>query len=108
MSDPQFWDNQERARETIEEANKIKAWVEPFKTVSARVVELVELAELLQAEPDEELEGEWSRELVTVTRLVEDLEFRTMLQGEDDHRDAILTVHPGAGRPQRRSARGGC
>ncbi len=55
------------------------------------------MAELLELDPDEELEGEWSRELEEVTGLLEELEFRTMLQGEDDHRNAILTVHPGAG-----------
>ena len=28
---------------------------------------------------------------------IEDLELRNMLQGPDDHRDALLTIHPGAG-----------
>ena len=32
-----------------------------------------------------------------MTRLLEELELRTMLQGDDDHRDAIVTIHPGAG-----------
>jgi peptide chain release factor 2 len=48
-------------------------------------------------EPDEELEAELVRELRAVEAILEDLELRTMLQGEDDIRDAILTVPPGAG-----------
>jgi peptide chain release factor 2 len=97
MASPTFWDNQDTARNTIEESNKLKAWVEPWKAVDDQARELAEMAELLAVEPDEELEADWVKELEKADRLVEDLEFRTMLQGDDDHRNAILTVHPGAG-----------
>ena len=97
MASPTLWDNQEDARTKIDEANKLKLWVEPWKTVAKRARDLAEMAELLEAEPDEELDEEWRQELEAVTKLLEELEFRTMLQGEDDHRNAILTVHPGAG-----------
>jgi len=97
MASPTFWDNQETARTTIEEANKLKAWVEPWKAVDGKANDLAEMAELLELEPDDELEADWQRELDEVVRLLDDLEFQTMLQGEDDHRNAILTIHPGAG-----------
>jgi len=97
MASPSFWDHQENARNTIEEANKLKQWVEPWRSLAKEARELQEMAELLQEESDEDLETEWLRELDELTRHLEDLEFRTMLQGDDDHRDAILTIHPGAG-----------
>ncbi len=97
MASPTFWDNQDNARSTIEKANKLKAWVEPWKAVADQADELAEMAELLEVEPDDELETEWVQELKRVNGLVEELEFQTMLQGDDDHRNAILTVHPGAG-----------
>jgi peptide chain release factor 2 len=97
MASPGFWDNQEKARRFIEEANAIKAWVEPWRALSARTSELREMGELLEADPDEAMEAELGNELQSVVLEAEALEFRTMLQGEDDHRDAILTVHPGAG-----------
>jgi peptide chain release factor 2 len=97
MSAPTFWDNQERARGTMHEASELKGWLDPWNALSKRAGELDELGELLRAEPDEQLEREWSLELEVVGGLLEELELRTMLQGEDDHRDAILTVHPGAG-----------
>jgi peptide chain release factor 2 len=97
MASPTFWDHQETARTTIDEANRLKAWVEPWKAVHSQARDLAEMAELLEIEPDEEMEGDWTRELQAMTRLLEDLEFQTMLQGDDDHRNAILTVHPGAG-----------
>ena len=97
MASPAFWDNQEKARGIIDEANKLKSWVEPWKAVSRQATELAEMAELLELEPDADLEEGWAKELRSVTRSLEELEVQTMLQGDDDHRNAILTVHPGAG-----------
>lgn len=97
MAEPGFWDHPDRARTTIDEANRLKGWIEPWTKAHGKVETLKELAELLEMEPDADLEGEWGRELEAVERILEDLELRTMLQGEDDVRDAILTVQPGAG-----------
>ena len=97
MASPSFWDNQDAAKATIDEANKLKGWVEPWQALAKRTRELREMAELLELEPDEELEAEWEGELEGVRGSLEVLELQTMLQGEEDHRDAILTVHPGAG-----------
>src|SRR5690606_2489324 len=59
--------------------------------------ELSELAELLEAEPDEAMEAEWRAELDRYVQDAEKLEVRAMLSGPDDRRDALLTIHPGAG-----------
>jgi len=97
MAQPGFWDNPDAARTTIEEANRLKGWIEPWHEADGKSTSLSELAELLEMEPDEEMEAEVLRELRGLERRVDALELRTMLQGEDDHRDAILTVQPGAG-----------
>jgi len=97
MAEPGFWDNQEKARETIGEANRIKAWVEPWTELRRRADDLGAMAELLEEESDAELLAEWERGLEALAAGVESLELKTMLQGEDDHREAIVTIHPGAG-----------
>ncbi len=97
MVDPSFWDSPEAARGTIDEANRLKAWVEPWKALDAKGTELTELQELLSEDPDEELAAEWAREIPRLEAEIEALELRTMLRGDDDHRDAILTLNPGAG-----------
>ncbi|MFO8172960.1 MAG: peptide chain release factor 2 [Longimicrobiales bacterium] len=97
MTEPGFWENQERAREIIDEANVLKGWVEPWKELSQRTSDLKEMAELLEMEEEESLEVEWAEEMDKLLELADDLELKTMLQGEDDQRDAILTMHPGAG-----------
>lgn len=97
MAEPGFWDHPDRARTTIDEANTLKGWIEPWKKAAAAAVTLREMADLLAVERDEELEEDWRRELEDTEALLADLELKTMLQGEDDSRDAILTVQPGAG-----------
>ncbi len=97
MAEAGFWDDQERARNVIQEANQLKGWTEPFAALEKKAADLGELAELLEVEEDEELEAEWGRELDALERGIEELELKSMLRGEDDHRNAIVTIHPGAG-----------
>jgi peptide chain release factor 2 len=97
MAEPDFWNDAERARGVIAEANELKAWTAPWADLTARVGDLSELAELLEMEDDESLRADWAREVAAVGTALEKLELRNMLRGPDDHRDAILTFHPGAG-----------
>jgi peptide chain release factor 2 len=97
MGDPAFWNDAEKAREVIAEANEVKAWTEPWTRLTGKVQDLTELGELLAVEEDAELAEEWEREVEAVGTGLEDLELRNMLQGPDDQRDALLTIHPGAG-----------
>ncbi len=41
--------------------------------------------------------SEWAGEVEALAREVRDLEVRNMLRSPDAHRDALLTIHPGAG-----------
>jgi peptide chain release factor 2 len=97
MAAPGFWDAPEAARQIIADANQLKAWVEPWAALERKATDLAELAELLDNEPDPELEREWRLELDRLQQDTERLEVRTMLSGADDGRSALLTIHPGAG-----------
>ncbi|CAN5231107.1 peptide chain release factor 2 [soil metagenome] len=97
MADPGFWDDAESARAVIAEANGLKAWTDPWVSLTGRTDELAELADLLDDDPDPAFAEEWTGELEAVGREVENLELRNMLQGPDDSRDALVTIHPGAG-----------
>ena len=92
-----FWDRPEKARAVIQKANGLKQWVEPWTELSAKVADLKEFADLLAAEPDPELDADWGRELERIEKSMDALELRTMLQGEEDAKDAIVTIQPGAG-----------
>jgi peptide chain release factor 2 len=97
MSAPEFWNDQGQAREVIDEANRIKGWVEPWNDLFERAENLDTTVELLELEDDPDLAAELEAGLEELRSGLEALELRTMLQGEDDHREAIVTIHPGAG-----------
>jgi peptide chain release factor 2 len=97
MTEPGFWDNSQRARTVMAEATELKGWVEPWEGACSRAAELAELAELLEMEPDPELTSECIREFEALEGELERIELRNMLRGPDDSRDALLTIHSGAG-----------
>jgi peptide chain release factor 2 len=97
MARPGFWDRQEEARRIIGRSQVLKSWTEPFSAIAERIAELEEIAELLADADDAELEDEFGRGTQAVGRELDVLELKNMLQGADSERDALLTVHPGAG-----------
>ncbi len=97
MSAPGFWNDSEQARATVEETRQLKRWTEPYSDLSTRTAEAVELCELLEDDPDAELEQGLAAEALKLIQELEHLELQTMLQGPDDSRSALLTIHPGAG-----------
>ena len=99
MGEPGFWDAPEAAQKTIEEANRLRRWVEPWRALGKRIGELEELEALVSEEQGAatDFEGELEGEASVAAAELEALELRSMLQGEDDARNALLTIHPGAG-----------
>jgi peptide chain release factor 2 len=81
------------------EVNELKGWIEPWEAASAKARELTELAELMDAddESDPELGAEIAAEAEALERDIGQLELKSMLRGKDDFRDALVTIHPGAG-----------
>ena len=80
MAATHFWDDQEVARDTIEESNRLKAWVRPLNEVSSAVDDLSALVELLLTEEDPDLDKELGVGLKALAAGVESMELRTMLQ----------------------------
>jgi len=97
MAEPGFWDQPERTRQAVEDVRTLKRWIEPFDDLSQRLTDASELAHLVAADPDPEIAAGLTQEIDRAQRDLQALELRTMLQGPDDQRSALLTVHPGAG-----------
>jgi peptide chain release factor 2 len=99
MADAGLWADAERARQVVEEVKGLKRWVEPYQALRKRLDEARELAALADAEPqvDLELQRQLEQEAEGIAAQLEALELQNMLQGPDDARDALLTIHPGAG-----------
>jgi len=97
MAGSGFWDNPEKAREVVEEVRRLRRWVEPFTELSRRLADARELADLLAQDPDADLEQGLAEEAQRIDEGIARLELQGMLQGADDQRDALVTIHPGAG-----------
>lgn len=97
MAAPGFWNDSERARAVVEEIRQLKRWTEPVAELTRRTKDALELAELNSESPDPELAQGLVEETAKLRRGIEEIELENMLQGPDDERDALLTIHPGAG-----------
>jgi peptide chain release factor 2 len=97
MAAPGFWDQPERARQAVEELRQAKRWTEPYQDLRRRATDAVELAHLIATDPDPDLEQSLGQEVDALLEAVQRLELQNMLQGPDDRRWALLTIHPGAG-----------
>jgi peptide chain release factor 2 len=97
MAEPGFWDDANAARDVITESKGLKQWVEPYDGLESKWQELEDLGRLLEDDPDEALEAEWKGEVAKLRDEIDRFEVRALLSGPDDLRDAMLTIHPGAG-----------
>jgi len=97
MAAPGFWSDQERARGVVDDVRTLKRWTDPFAELRRRTDDALELAALAAEEPDDDLGPQLDEEAAIIEAGLSQLELHTMLQGRDDHRDALLTVHAGAG-----------
>jgi peptide chain release factor 2 len=97
QSDAAFWANSDRARTVVQEIKQLKGWVTPAEDITSRVADARALAEMLDSEPDAGMAAELEAEAARLEQAVGAFQLRTMLRGPDDARDALLTIHPGAG-----------
>jgi len=97
MSEPGFWDHQERAQQVVKQVRDLRGWIEPFDALAQRVQGAVELRDLLDMEPDAGMVAELGREIDAIEEELAAYELRSLMQGPDDFRDAQLEISAGAG-----------
>jgi len=106
MAEGGVWADPEKARVVVQEVKELKRWVEPYHAVRKRLEDARALFDLTAAEAAEDharlvaevLKGRsLEDEADAIAAQLEALELQNMLQGPDDARDALLTIHPGAG-----------
>ena len=94
---PEFWDNAEKAQETLKEQARIRDSIEAWEKLSLELEDVEVLEELSSEEQDEDAYREATEKLTELTTKVEDLEFKRILGGPDDSRNAIVSINAGAG-----------
>ncbi len=97
MEEPDFWDNPEKSNNYMKELKGLKADIEDFKKLEKDKTDAEEFIEMAYEENDESLIPEIGQLVDNFEALFEKLQMETLLSGEYDKCNAILTLHAGAG-----------
>ncbi len=98
MSEPDFWNNKERAQQQVEEVSVLRNKVNPLLQLERQVDDLEVLIELSEAEEDQvKAAEEVEKEHAALIKNLEQFELRMLLSGPNDRYPAFLSISSGAG-----------
>jgi peptide chain release factor 2 len=94
-ADPNLWSNPQKSQTVMREKKRLEDVLSTETDLVRRGNDISTYFEL--AKEGEKVDAELRREIDALRQLVERLETETLLSGENDARNAIVTIHPGAG-----------
>ncbi|MBZ5598175.1 MAG: peptide chain release factor 2 [Acidobacteriia bacterium] len=94
-ADPNLWSNPQKSQTVMREKKRLEDVLATETDLVRRNNDISTYFEL--AKEGEKVDAELRREIDALRQLVERLETETLLSGENDARNAIVTIHPGAG-----------
>ena len=92
-----FWDDLENSQKVLKETSKLKNKVSAYEDLCGDFDDTLTLIEMADEEGDESLISEVTESVDRVLKTIEDMRMSTLLSGEYDGKNAILTFHAGAG-----------
>ena len=95
--EPGFWDDPEKSSKIVQEAGSVKRRLDEFESLKQAFEDAEALIEMGQEEADVSLAEEAEEEIKSFREQYEKLRLTTLLTGEFDAKNAILTLHAGAG-----------
>ena len=96
-ADPQLWSDQTRAQELTSKLANTRNEVNRYAALRSRIEDTRTLLELAKSENDASALSEVNAELSSITKVIEELEVKTLLSGEYDSREALVTLRAEAG-----------
>lgn len=97
MNNPGFWDNLERSTKVNQRLSALKGKVSHYYSLWQEAEDIEVLMDLAQEEDDDSFVEEIKAQIDTLKDQAEDLELETLMRGEYDRNNAILSLHAGAG-----------
>ncbi len=94
---PDFWDDAENSGKILRELKQIKDTLEEYEELKTALEDAITLADMGIEENDESVVEEVMAELERITAIEERMRLETLLSGEYDSCNAIVSLHPGAG-----------
>ena len=96
-SAPNLWDDPAKAQAVTSKLSRVQATINKVMSIRRKLEDVPLLLELATAENDQGAQADAVKELDEVTKLIRDLEVQTLLSGEYDDRDCLVTIRSEAG-----------
>ena len=97
MENPEFWQDPENAQKVSKEVNSLKESMKAYHKLEAAMDDIDVMMEMAQEEEDEDMIPEIGAMLDQFIEEYEDMKIQTLLSGDYDKDNAIVTLHAGAG-----------
>jgi len=97
MGSPGFWDDTERAQRISAKASSVESRIKHYESLNSRADDIEVLMELAEEADDEGMVEEITNEFTALKADLETLRLQTLLTGEYDGCNCILSLHAGAG-----------
>src|SRR5205807_5436521 len=94
-ADPNLWSNPQKSQQVMREKKRLEEVLSTEAELIRRSDDISAYFEL--AKEGESVDADLQREIGSLRELIDKLETETLLSGENDARNAIVTIHPGAG-----------
>ena len=94
---PGFWDDTENSQKVLKKAGALKAKVESYNSLKSDYDDALMMIELADEENDESMLEDCTKSVDSIESKIETLTLSTLLSGEYDGKNALLTFHAGAG-----------
>ena len=96
-SAPDLWDDPAKAQVVTSRLSHVQSEINRVERLRSRLDDAGVMYELAQSESDADAETEAATEIVALRKAIDELEVRTLLSGEYDSREALVTIRSGAG-----------
>ena len=94
---PNFWDDAANSTKILRELKQIKDTIEEYENLKIALEDAIMLAEMGIEENDESVVEDVLAEVARIVEIEERMRLETLLSGEYDSCNAIVSFHPGAG-----------
>ncbi len=92
-----FWDDSESAQKTMIEINSLKDTIENYEKLNSSVDSMIDIIEIMSADDFLSMQEDITTELLETKNGIIKLKTETLLSGEYDKNNAIISIHAGSG-----------
>ncbi|WMJ23237.1 peptide chain release factor 2 [Paludicola sp. MB14-C6] len=96
-AEPDFWNDMENSQKVLQKTSRLKAVLHSYQKLENQFEDLLVLIDMAIEEDDETVEQEIKDSYSNFKKELETMKLQTLLKGEYDAKNAILSFHAGAG-----------